>query len=481
MRILAVTGKLAEREVKKYAKNADVYVVDIDIAAFITPSHLRKIDLSKYDLVLVPGLARGDWKGLEKEKGVKIRLGPIHAYDLKAILENIDKIDLSHEIPACRLLNLVKAEENMRLVDEVDESYAFKIGNVRVGGNSRMKIVAEIIDAPQMKKDKLVEKIEYYIESGADIIDLGIPLECDADEVRRAVKIAVNSCNVPVSIDTFNRHAIAAGVKAGADMIMSISSSNLDALDVIGDAAVVVVERDVPKLIKLLEKVKTKTDKVIADPVLDPPLQVASSIERYMQFRRMDPETPLLIGVGNVTELSDADSIGINALLAFISEEIGANLLFTTEASAKTRGSIRELRVASYMAKAAKLRNSPPKDLGLNLLVIKEKIRYESCGVPNGAVEATASKEFHRDPKGDFRIWVEGDKIVCSHEKLVVVGNDAKSIIDTVLANDLVSRLDHAAYLGRELKKAEIAAMLGKNYTQDKDLNFGIYSENKRL
>jgi dihydropteroate synthase-like protein len=478
MKILVVTGKLAEKEVKKYAK--DVYVADVDIAAFVTPSHLKKIDLGSYDLVLVPGLAKGDWKSLEKEKGVKIRLGPIHYCDLKAVLENIDKIELSHDTPACRLLNLVKAEENMKIVDKTDESYAFEIGNVRVGGDSRMKIVAEIVDATQMQKDELVERIEYYIESGADIIDLGIPLECSADEVRKTVKIAVNSCNAPISIDTFDRNAIAAGVKAGADMVMSISSSNIDALDVVEDAAVVVVERDVSKLVKLIEKVKTKTEKVIADPILDPPLRVVSSLERYMQFRKLDAKTPLLIGVGNVTELSDADSIGMNALLAFMAEEIGANLLFTTEASVKTRGSIKELRVASYMAKAAKLRNSPPKDLGLNLLVVKEKVRHKSCGLPDNAVEAVASKEFHRDPKGDFRIWVEGDKIVCSHDKLVVVGKDAKSVIDTVLENDLVSRLDHAAYLGRELKKAEIAAMLGKNYIQDRELNFGVYSKNKR-
>ncbi|MEM4524601.1 MAG: DUF4346 domain-containing protein, partial [Archaeoglobaceae archaeon] len=38
-----------------------------------------------------------------------------------------------------------------------------------------------------------------------------------------------------------------------------------------------------------------------------------------------------------------------------------------------------------------------------------------------------------------------------------------------------VSRLDHAAYLGRELMKAEIALRLGKNYIQDRELNFGIY------
>lgn len=61
---------------------------------------------------------------------------------------------------------------------------------------------------------------------------------------------------------------------------------------------------------------------------------------------------------------------------------------------------------------------------------------------------------------------------------MTVVGDDAKSISDTVVENKLISRLDHAAYLGRELKKAEIALKLGKNYVQDSELNFGIYSSN---
>jgi dihydropteroate synthase-like protein len=478
MKILIITGKLAERDVRRYAKDANVYVVDVDVAAFITPTYLKRIDLSKYDLVLVPGLAKGDWRSLEKEKGVKIRLGPMHAYDLKAVLENIDKIELSHEIPACKLLDLTKAEENLELVDSID-SYAFKIGDVKIGGESRMKIVAEVVDATKLSKDELLTRIEYYVESGADIIDLGIPLEYDCDEVRRAVKIAVNACNVPISVDTFKQDAIVTAVEAGAEMVMSISSSNIEVLDVLKDVAVVVVERDVRRLLELVEKVKMKVERVIADPILDPPLNVVSSLERYIQFRRHDA-TPLLLGAGNVTELSDADSIGMNALLAFMAEEIGVNLLFTTEASTKTRGSIKELCIASYMAKAAKLRKTSPKDLGINLLVVKEKAKMSVESLSN-TVRAVESKEFHRDPKGDFRIWVDGDRIICSHEKLNIVGKDAKSIIDTVLANNLVSRLDHAAYLGRELKKAEIAAMLGKNYMQDQELAFGILCKSKSL
>ncbi len=145
MRVLLVTGRLAEPMVRKYAGDADVYVVDIDVAAFITPSHLENVDLSRYDLVLVPGLTKGcRWDELEKKKGVKVRLGPIHAYDLQHVLKLVDSIELSHSIPACRLIDAARAEETIKLVDSLDADYAFKIGDVAVGGNSRMKVVAEI-------------------------------------------------------------------------------------------------------------------------------------------------------------------------------------------------------------------------------------------------------------------------------------------------------------------------------------------------
>ncbi len=471
MKILLVTGRIAEKEVRKIAEkyDCDVYVADVDVASFITPKHLENLDLSKYDIVIVPGSASGDWKGLEKEKGVKIRLGTIHYTDLPLLLENIDKIELSHEIPACKLLSINKAEENMKLVDSLDECY-FHVGNVKIGG--RMKIVAEIVDATKLDNDSLIEKIEYYTESGADIIDLGIPLEFDLRDVERVVKVARDCCDA-LSIDTFNRKVVEVGVKYGVDMIMSVSKENLDCLEFVGDKAVVVVDRDVNNLLKLVEKVEKYTEKVIADPLLEP-LNVFDSLMRYYEFRRRS-NIPLLMGVANVTELMDADSIGINALLAYIAEEIGCQILFTTEASDKTRGSVRELKVATYMAKVSKLKRIPPKDLGFDLLVFKEKRVRRDRFEAKKIVEAKPS-EFVRDPMGDFRIWID-DKIYCQHEKATIVGNNAKEILDTVIRLGLVSRLDHAGYLGRELKKAEIALKLGKSYVQDDELNFGIYSK----
>ena len=475
MRILLVTGRLAEEMVRKYGGGVDVKVCDIDIAAFITPSLLEEVDLSGYDLVLVPGLTYSyNWEEFEKRKGVKVRLGPIHAYDLQYVLGVADRVEFSHKIPACRLIESVKADEVIKEIDGLEEKHAFKIGDVSVGGESRMKVVAEIASFKDL--EDLERKIEYYTESGADIIDIGVPLEFDSDWLSKALKLAVDISKLPLSVDTFSRKAIEIGVRHGVDMVMSISRDNMDALDVIENQAVVVVDRDVENLSELVERVGRKTEKVIADPVLDPPLKVAESVLRYMRFRELDSTTPVLFGAGNVTELSDADSIGINALLAFIAEELNCDLLFTTEASPKTAGSVRELKLASYLAKAAKLRNAPPKDAGVSLLALKEKRRYEEEVLDvSDAVIAEESKEFHRDPVGDFIIQVVGDKIICKHDQMTIVGRGAKEVVDTAIRHNLLSRLDHAAYLGRELMKAEIASLLRKSYIQDRDLNFGYY------
>ncbi|WP_456369326.1 dihydropteroate synthase-like protein [Geoglobus sp.] len=473
MRILLITGKLAENIVRANSLGNDVHVADVDVAAFITEKHLKDLDLSDYDLVLVPGLAKGKWRELEKEKNTKIRLGPVHAYDIPKILEKVGSVELSHEIPADRIVDIGRERELVELVER-EERGVFSINGIPIGGNSRMKVVAEIVDATELRRDELISRIEYYTESGADIIDLGIPLSFSPEDVKRVVRIAKEFCDA-VSIDTFSVKAIKAGVESGADMIMSISHANLRALDFIEDQAVVVVDRNVERLSWLVKLARSRTEKVIADPVLDVDGFVRS-VERYSEFRRTDRTTPMLFGAGNVTELFDADSIGINALLALIAEEVGANLLFTTEASSKTRGSIKELRIASYMVRGARMKRTPPKDLGMSLLVLKEKVRYPEAPVPGDCEGATESGEFHRDPLGDFRIWISGDRIVCSHERACISGQSAKSITDTVLRKGLVSRLDHAAYLGRELTKAEIALRLKKSYVQDEELNFGYYS-----
>ncbi|MEM2272463.1 MAG: dihydropteroate synthase-like protein, partial [Archaeoglobaceae archaeon] len=200
MNVLVVTGKLAESLVRSSSPNTDVYICDIDVAAFITPELLEKAPLEGYDLVLVPGLtADCNWAEFERRKGVKVRLGPLHAYDLREVVNYVDKIEFSHKIPACRLIEGKRAEEAIKAVDELEKDHTFKIGNVKIGGNSRMKIVAEI---HRLKLEDLRERIDYYVESGADIVDLGIPIVFESELVSKAIKIAVDHSKVPISVDT---------------------------------------------------------------------------------------------------------------------------------------------------------------------------------------------------------------------------------------------------------------------------------------
>ena len=174
--------------------------------------------------------------------------------------------------------------------------------------------------------------------------------------------------------------------------------------------------------------------------------------------------------MGNVTELLDADCTGANALLAALGAEMGASLLFTPEYSAKCRGSVHELGVAARMMSLARGRHTPPKDLGLDLLVLKEKRRLPLEPMPEVFVEAENRHKYEPDNAGSFRITLSQGKILAGNGSITVAGGIARDILNTLIDMGLVTRLDHAGYLGRELEKGEIALALKRSYNQDEPL-----------
>ncbi|MDI9616748.1 MAG: dihydropteroate synthase-like protein [Methanothrix sp.] len=482
MRVLLLTGRLAEHDVRSAADSArvpaDVLVLDLDIAAFITPEHVRRAAPSGYDLIMIPGLITSDFSDVERELGTKIRLGPKNAADITYVLDHLEEIELSSRTPACVLIAERLARNEEEILRRVEQSARppIVLRGVGVGGGSRMKVLAEIVDATRLDDGSLEDRIRYYGSQGADMIDLGLPLDATPDDVRRVVRIARGVSEMPVSIDTLRPDLILAGVDAGADLVLSIDGRNMHAVaDALldGDVPAVVIPGPETTLERNISDALELGLSVIADPVLSPPLGgLADSIAKYIDFRRTHPDIPLFLGVGNVTELIDADSHGVNAILAAIGEEIGASILFTPEYSRKALGSVRELRRAAEMMALARERRSPPKDLGRDLLILKEK-RPRPGVVPPAHLEvrqAEQSRGFVADPAGSFRIGLCGDEIAAVHDRMVIKGRTAREILDTAIDLNLVSRLDHAAYLGRELEKAEIALRLGKSYTQDEEL-----------
>ena len=490
MDTLIATGRLAENTVRKAAgEKADVLLVDIDIAAFITPKKLLKAfkeaDFSKkFDLILAPGLVAGDFSKVSEELGCKIRLGPKHAYDLGFVLPFAGKVEFSTTVPACELLADVRREMALKLVEEAEESAQplLTLREVKLGGGARMKVMGEIVGATELDPAALEKRIEAFIARGADIIDLGASLNTEAGQVERTVALAKARTEVPISIDTLDPVLIKEGIEAGADLVLSLNGTNMEsagpAVAKAGASAVVIPDEgeSLESLIRNIEAARRLgIKKLIADPVLDPVgHNITESIVRYRDFHRKYPEIPVFFGVGNVTELMDVDTIGVNAVLCGIGAEVGASILFTPEFSDKAQGSIEELKRASEMMQLSKTRESSPKDLGLDLLRIKEKRRRPDGPLPENAVMAKASKNWRVDPAGPIRIWIVPDRvrgngglIVAEHEKASVTGKSAGEIMNTLLELELVTRLDHAAYLGRELERAELALRFNRSYAQD--------------
>jgi tetrahydromethanopterin S-methyltransferase subunit A len=98
--------------------------------------------------------------------------------------------------------------------------------------------------------------------------------------------------------------------------------------------------------------------------------------------------------------------------------------------------------------------------------------------VAEGAPRHIASEtgKLHLDKAGFFIIHPkpEADWLIVEHYKnsgeptCVIEGNDPAAICAEIINRQLVSQLDHAAYLGRELERAKLSIKLGLAFTQDR-------------
>jgi dihydropteroate synthase-like protein len=517
MNVLLVTGTLAEAMVKQRAQtsilNSKVLALSLPVAALLSPERiaqdLKTVDLAGVDLILVPGLVRGDTKVISSLVKIPTFKGPRYAADLPTVFENIGKVKLSTTLPADDILQeefqrkalfeLQEAEKNKEQLLKKPGSMLIK--NLAIGKVFPIRVMAEIVDAALMHKREVGKLARKYEKTGASIIDVGMvagkPRPLLAGQLVELVKKNVST---PVSIDTLNPAEIRAAVFAGADIVLSGDAGNIEEIaPYVSNIPVVIIptnqrEGYFPKkaedrvlfLEEIIEKAKKLgITKVLADLVLEPS-NVSESIAAFREFAIRNPDIPLFVGISNVTELFDADSVGINALLARISSEIGASVILATEKSNKTKGTVREEVAASQMMFLAKKRDSVPKDLGVDLLILKDKkMREEKYdhGFERATPTISAKAKLDQiglDPKGSFKIMVDRERSTLvalyfeSHKvdrpTLMIRGKTADIVYSRIIEMQLVSNLYHAAYLGSELVKAEIALKTGKGYIQDTQL-----------
>lgn len=520
MRILIVTGKLAEdsirRQLSRINHEVDIKVLPLNVASFITPKYaikkLQEMNLDNYDMIILPGTVNGDITVVEKVTGIKTFKGPLHAVDLPLIFD--DDFELSKTIPASELLmdlrrkdainEIKKTEKNWKKIMNSDGGILIGKGDstVPVSNKLPMRVIAEIVNAPLLTYEDLKKRALYYESQGADIIDIGMLAgNPKPEKIPGIIKTIRESVPLPLSIDTLDTCEIKKSIDTGIDLILSIDAGNIDSvISSIGEEAVVVLptnmaegylpisaEERVRAQIENLDKAQSYgLGKVIADLVVEPMIipGLLEPLKAFQLFHDIKPKIPILFGIGNAVELIDADAIGVSATLCALAREAGANILHVPEHSIKTIGNVRDVVMASRMMFLSQRRETSPKDLGLDLLVLKEKRWKEEEYDPSNIVEAKVlkgcpDKKFVPDNAGWFRIQIDrnNNQILAIHYSpgikdplTIVKGTNAIDIYQTIIRNKLISKLDHAAYLGKELQKAEIALKLYRSYQQDEPL-----------
>jgi len=436
-RVLFVTGKLAEPALRRtLAEMApgfawEVAVLKITVAALMTtPWIARYLTVPEgTDLVMIPGLCEGDTAVLSEKFGVEVTRGP---KDLR-------------EIP--------------RLFGQTVEAADY--------GSYRIEILAEINNAPKWSRDALLREAERFRAAGADIIDVGctpgLPFPALGETVRE-----LRAGGFRVSIDSLDPAEILAAVEAGAEMVLSVNGSNRGVLaDLRGSGAVVVAIPDSGGGLDSLDPTLAAADvagiRCLIDPIVEPiGFGFYASLERYGAARRRYPEAPLFMGVGNITELTSADSTGVNALLIAICEELGVEAVLTTEVIPWARGAVREIDIARRLMHYAISRGTLPKGVDDRLVTVKDP------------VVLTYSEEELREVQrrltdSNYRIFADCEAITVFNREQFVRGTEIQEIFDQLGVTDA----SHAFYLGKELAKARLAIALGKTYRQEGQLAWG--------
>src|SRR5712691_1608957 len=316
--LLFVTGKLAEpalrRLLAELASTAgfdyEVTVLPITVAALMTtPWVARHLQVSPgVERVLLPGLCSGDVAVVTDRVGVPAERGPK------------DMRDLAEFFGGCS-------------------------GPPPDYGAHDITILAEINYAPRLPPRELLALARRHHNDGADIIDLG----CEPGDTWTSIGDAVRALRAEgmrISVDSFDVTEVGDAVAAGAELVLSVNSTNLTAARSWGCEVVAVP--DVPATLEGLDgTVETLRDASVPfriDPVIEPiGFGFAASLGRYLDVRRRYPDTEMLMGVGNLTELTDVDSAGVNVMLLGFCQELGIRSVLTTEVINWCRSSVREL------------------------------------------------------------------------------------------------------------------------------------------
>jgi dihydropteroate synthase len=270
---------------------------------------------------------------------------------------------------------------------------------------------------------------------------------------------------------------IAAATRAGAQLVLSVNSTNRHAAADWG-CAVVAVPDDPHSLAGLddtVEHLAVANVPLRIDPILEPiGFGFAASLGRYLDVRRRYPDAEMLMGIGNLTELTDCDSAAVNVLLLGFCQELGIRSVLTTQVVNWARSSVRECDLARRLVHHAITHKVLPKHLEPALVMLRDPAAPEF-----GDAELDSLAQRIRDP--NYRLFAEGDRVHAVTAGLHRADADPFLLFEQ-LAAAAPKPLDagHAFYLGYEMAKAVTALTLTKDYRQDEALDWGFLTRTEQ-
>ena len=446
--IVFLTGRLAQASLTRVLAGIEaapftweVREIGLQVAALMTADMIRRRVAApvftegegegaaprRADRIMVPGRCRGDVEALSLHFGVPVERGP---QELKDLPRHFNR--------------------SARAVDLDDYEVA---------------IFAEIVDAPRLSVAQIIERAQQLAADGANVIDLGCLPETRFDHLAESVQ-ALKAAGFQVSVDSSDTQELLLGGKAGADYLLSLTLDTLWIADEVAATPVLIprVPADEASLYEAVEQMQRRGRAFLADSILDPiPFGLTASIVRYHRLRERFPDAPIMLGVGNLTELTEADTSGINAVLFGIAAELNVAAVLTTQVSQHARRAVSEADWARRIMHAAARNATLPKGMSDALMTVHAKHPF-----PDTPEEIAEIASQVRDP--NFRVQI-------SPLGLHVYNRDgmrlAQGAFELWPQLQLQDDADHAFYMGVELARAEIAWQLGKRYVQDQPLDWG--------
>lgn len=439
--LLFLTGKLAEKSLNKVLSEVQsnpktppfkyrVEQIGVSVASLMTPDLIarRLKQTGDADKIIVPGLCQGDLTALEVLYGVPVERGPA---DLKDLPQYFGHAGVAPDL-----------------------------------SQYQVRIFAEIVDAPYLSIEGIVQKAQQYQAQGANVIDLGCLPAVPFLHLAEAVS-ALKQLDFQVSVDSLNTDDLLSAGHAGADYLLSLTENTLWIADEVSATPVLIPAKphSLPSLYRAIEICLKRNKPFIADAILDPiHFGLTDSIVRYKKLRKKYPEIQIMMGIGNLTELTDADTTGINALLFGMISELDINAVLATSVSPHATNAIAEADIARRIMFAAKRDDRLPRGYSDGLLGLHDKRPFTY-----NVDEIREISSQIKDPS--FRIQVSEQGLHIYNRDGMYEAVDPFNLYPHLKVNDDAS---HAFYLGVELARAQIAWQLNKRYVQDQELNWGV-------